>query len=142
MITFVGNGVSRGPRPEPADFAAIKAEFATVLSLEGADEDVKEILELQPVRIISRPISPWQIYVTGISQEALAAILQFIEVEPKPLLVHCQHGQDRTGLVIAAYRVAVCKWPKQVAMAEALSFGYRKLINFGLNKTWEKFNGS
>jgi hypothetical protein len=41
-ITLVANEVYRGPRPEPADFGPIVARFATVISLEGQEEDDKE----------------------------------------------------------------------------------------------------
>jgi protein tyrosine phosphatase (PTP) superfamily phosphohydrolase (DUF442 family) len=40
-----------------------------------------------------------------------------------PFLVHCQHGADRTGLMIAAYRVAVCGWSKAEAIAELTEGG-------------------
>lgn len=42
---------------------------------------------------------------------------------PRPLLVHCLHGQDRTGLVVAAYRVVVEGSPPATAAAEAQGFG-------------------
>jgi len=29
----------------------------------------------------------------------------------QPIYVHCKHGSDRTGLMVAAYRVAVEGWP-------------------------------
>jgi protein tyrosine/serine phosphatase len=55
------------------------------------------------------------------------------------VLVHCEHGEDRTGLAIAAWRVRACKWTKEAAMAEALKYGYRRWLNYGLNKTWAAF---
>ena len=137
MISPVDLGVYRGPRPQSGDMSVIKAQFASVISLEGIEEDKKEIVELAPVQVTSFPISPIEIYIRGISQDRLAEILQSIMSSRKPLLVHCQHGQDRTGLVIAAYRVDTCAWTKERAMAEALSFGYRKWLNFGLNMTWQ-----
>lgn len=134
----VDAGVWRGPRPQPVDFDLIKSKFLAVLSLEGLAEDIKEQKELSPVTVLSFPISFWEIYFTGITQQKLRSILDAIEKAPKPLLVHCQHGQDRTGLVIAAYRVRH-GWTKDAAMEEALKFGYRDWINLGLKQTWEKF---
>jgi protein tyrosine/serine phosphatase len=40
------------------------------------------------------------------------------------VLVHCLHGEDRTGLVIAAYRILVNRWTYDAAVKEMLSFGY------------------
>lgn len=42
----------------------------------------------------------------------------------KPVLVHCHHGADRTGAVVAAYRVKVQGWTVAQAAAEAKHFGY------------------
>jgi hypothetical protein len=136
--------VYRGPRPKPAEFPEVKATFARVISLEGLAEDRKESDELWPVLILSEPISAWQIYVTGISQGSLTWILEEIDaaVTFGRVLVHCEHGEDRTGLVIAAYRVRHCGWSKECAMAEALQFGYRKWLNVGLNRTWSEFDRS
>ena len=139
MISQVDAGIYRGPRPKAADFDYIKQTFARVISLEGLAEGRKEADELFPLIVVSRPISFSQIYFTGIPQAALEYILTLIEQSPKPLLVHCEHGEDRTGLVIAAYRVRHCGWAKDAAIEEALKYGYRKWLNFGLNKTWGRF---
>ena len=41
-----------------------------------------------------------------------------------PVLVHCQHGADRTGLMCAVYRVAVQNWTKEEALKEMTEGGY------------------
>jgi hypothetical protein len=138
VLIQVDDTLWRGSRP--VDFAATKARFASTISLEGLAEDERETVELFPVRVISHPISFWQIYFTGISQDDLRVILGLIARAPRPVLVHCQHGEDRTGLVIAAYRVTTLGWDYRAAWNEALGYGYRDLINFGLNRTWKKFN--
>ncbi|MGN6641726.1 MAG: phosphatase domain-containing protein [Verrucomicrobiota bacterium] len=51
--------------------------------------------------------------------------------------VHCTHGQDRTGLVVAAYRVWVDGWSKSDAMAEAKRLGYHPIF-IGLDRLWEE----
>ena len=42
----------------------------------------------------------------------------------RPLLVHCRHGSDRTGLVCATYRVLVQDWTKEEAIEEMLLGDY------------------
>ena len=42
----------------------------------------------------------------------------------QPVFVHCKHGADRTGLVVAAYRIVVQGWPKQDAIAEMTDGGF------------------
>jgi len=41
-----------------------------------------------------------------------------------PVLVHCQHGADRTGAMIAVYRIAVQGWSKEEAIREMTEGGY------------------
>ncbi|WP_431061254.1 dual specificity protein phosphatase family protein [Pseudomonas abietaniphila] len=41
-----------------------------------------------------------------------------------PVLIHCKHGLDRTGLVAAMYRIVVQDWSKQAALDEMEHGGY------------------
>ena len=41
-----------------------------------------------------------------------------------PFVVHCQHGSDRTGTMIAIYRIAVQGWTKDEAIEEMTKGGY------------------
>lgn len=47
-----------------------------------------------------------------------------------PVFVHCQHGSDRTGTMVAIYRVAVCRWSKDEAIREMIEGG------FGFHTVW------
>ena len=55
-----------------------------------------------------------------------------IVTDPKraPVLVHCQHGADRTGTMIAVYRIIVQGWSKAAAIREMTQGG------FGFHPTW------
>ncbi len=59
-----------------------------------------------------------------ITEAQLTEALQYIQRAPGPVLVHCWHGSDRTGAVVAAYRVVVQKWSKQEAIDEMKNGGY------------------
>ena len=41
-----------------------------------------------------------------------------------PVLVHCQHGADRTGAMVAVYRIVVQGWTKRAAIDEMTGGGY------------------
>jgi len=48
-----------------------------------------------------------------------------------PVLVHCQHGADRTGTMVALYRVAVQGWNKEEAIEEMFQG------EFGFHGIWD-----
>jgi len=47
-----------------------------------------------------------------------------------PVFVHCRHGADRTGVMCAAYRIAVQGWTKAEALHEMVEGG------FGHHRIW------
>jgi len=61
---------------------------------------------------------------SAISQEQLHQALALIRLAEKPVLVHCRYGSDRTGAVIAAYRIIEQHWTKKEAVREMLWGGY------------------
>ena len=54
--------------------------------------------------------------------------VRFLQIvtDPKrtPVLVHCHHGSDRTGAMVALYRIAVQGWTKEDAVREMTEGGY------------------
>jgi len=55
-----------------------------------------------------------------------------------PMFVHCSHGQDRTGLMIALHRMLVENWSKSDAEKEMLEHGFHKELR-GLWGYWQAF---
>jgi len=55
-------------------------------------------------------------------------VVRFLQIvtDPKrqPVIVHCQHGSDRTGTMCAIYRIAVQGWTKEQAIREMKEGGY------------------
>ena len=64
-------------------------------------------------------------------REDAVAFLRIV-TDPKraPVLLHCQHGADRTGAMTAIYRIAVQGWSKDDAIREMKDGGY------GFHKVW------
>ena len=65
-------------------------------------------------------------------EEDAVRFLQIV-TNPKhsPVIVHCQHGADRTGTMCVLYRVAVQGWSKEEALKEMTDGG------FGFHGIWE-----
>jgi len=55
-------------------------------------------------------------------------VVRFLKIvtnpDKAPVLVHCQHGADRTGTMSAIYRVAVQGWTKEAAVREMTKGGF------------------
>ncbi|MFM9486890.1 MULTISPECIES: phosphatase domain-containing protein [Pseudomonas] len=47
-----------------------------------------------------------------------------------PVLMHCKHGSDRTGLIAAMYRVVVQGWTKEEALNEMTQGGFGDSTHF------------
>jgi protein tyrosine/serine phosphatase len=47
------------------------------------------------------------------------------------VFVHCRYGSDRTGTMIAIYRIAVQNWDREEAIREMVEGGY------GFYPMWE-----
>ena len=60
-----------------------------------------------------------------IEDEDVVRVLRIVR-EPAngPYLIHCLHGADRTGTMIAMYRMVVQEWPREEAIEELVDGGY------------------
>jgi protein tyrosine phosphatase (PTP) superfamily phosphohydrolase (DUF442 family) len=64
-------------------------------------------------------------------EEEIVRFLQIVtSTKRTPVLVHCQHGADRTGTMCAVYRVAIQGWTKEEAVKEMAEGG------FGFHEAW------
>jgi tyrosine-protein phosphatase SIW14 len=76
--------------------------------------------------------------------EDVIKALKAIQKAPKPLLVHCFYGADRTGMILALYRVIYQKWNKADAIKEMVEGGYgfhksyKNMIDFINNANIDK----
>jgi protein tyrosine/serine phosphatase len=58
--------------------------------------------------------------------EQVAKALALIETLPSPVFVHCEYGCDRTGTIIACYRIKHNHWSSDSAWQEARHYGISK----------------
>lgn len=91
----------------------------TVINLRRFHDDKDEIggLKLTPRHI---PINTWDVDVAQ-AREFLETVSN---TNAAPVLVHCLHGADRTGSMIAIYRVVKEGWTADEAVKELTEGGY------------------
>lgn len=110
----------RSGQPTAEGFRALeRLGIKTILNLRSMHSD-KTLVAGTSLRLIEIPMRAY-----AISDEAVAQALQVLRNRQNyPLLIHCYHGSDRTGLVCALYRMSVQGWSKEEAVRELKEGGY------------------
>jgi tyrosine-protein phosphatase SIW14 len=109
----------RSEQPDRKGFEEVRAQgIRSIVNLRGNHSDDMLVQGLG-FNAITVPMTA-----DGFSEEDIVKALQAIKDAPKPVLVHCQHGADRTGVVIAMYRVVFQSWSKEDAIAELKGGGF------------------
>ena len=82
--------------------------------------------------LTNKPLQSWEI-----KPAQIADVLRTIRERQKEgaVLVHCYHGADRTGLVVAMYRVIYQGWSLDAARSEMIDGGY------GFHSMWQDIAG-
>ena len=141
--------IYRGGRPRPTAFPKLVGiGIRTIIDLEGEESAAKEKkkvnelnLRLPPnkrIRFLSLPISPEQIEVTGIPTGQLKELFEQIRDTQKPIFIHCYHGKDRTGAVVAIYRMLMGQKSFDDAYKEAYHYGFSR-EDHGLSRTVDSY---
>jgi protein tyrosine phosphatase (PTP) superfamily phosphohydrolase (DUF442 family) len=116
----------RGDQPSPQGMQNLKKlGLKTIINLRSFHSDRDEIggTGLAYEHIFMKAWHPEE-------KEAVRFLKIVTDPQRAPVLVHCQHGADRTGTMIAVYRIAVQGWSKAEAIREMTLGG------FGFHQTW------
>jgi len=97
----------------------------TVVNLRAFNSDLDEIGDAG-LLYEHIPMVAWY----PMEREAVRFLKAVTDPGKKPVHVHCMHGSDRTGTMIAVYRIAVQGWTKEEAIREMTSGG------FGFHEIW------
>jgi tyrosine-protein phosphatase SIW14 len=120
----VDQHVYRGAQPNDDGFKYLaKIGVKTVIDLREADERSKaeeRVVTAAGMKYVNVPMTG----LTPPREAEIAKILGLLEDEQTgPVFVHCKRGADRTGAVIAAYRIEHDRWDNARALNEAMSRG-------------------
>ncbi|HWX02319.1 tyrosine-protein phosphatase [Collimonas sp.] len=120
-LYLVDKNFYRSAALQPKDIKTLNAlGVKTVINLRAfhADDD---LLKNTGIKTVHVGINTWEINDKNVI-DALRAIRA--GARQGPVLLHCWHGADRTGLVSAMYRVVFQGWNKQQALEELTEGGY------------------
>lgn len=116
----------RSAQPTAAAFKEYERfGIKSVINLRARHSD-KKLLKETSLNLIEVPINTW-----AIDDEDVVAVLKLIQSQPQPVLVHCQHGADRTGTISAMYRMVFQGWSGEEALDELMNGGY------GFHSIWK-----
>jgi uncharacterized protein (TIGR01244 family) len=119
----VNENIYRGGQPAADAWSSLaRLGIKTVIDLRREDEH-STAAEAQAVaaagmKYVNVPMKG----VVAPTNEQITRVLELLNSN-ESVFVHCRRGSDRTGAVIACYRIAHDRWDHKRALSEAKSFG-------------------
>jgi len=120
----VNDRLARGGQPSGEGFRTLAAAgYRTVIDLQekGArSKDEKHLVEALGMKYVNVPMQGMKTP----EQKQISKVLKALQNEKDgPVFVHCKRGADRTGVVLAVYRVEQDRWTNRDALQEARDLG-------------------
>lgn len=122
----INDNLYRGAQPHPDGIEQLKKlGITTIVDLRGEDPQRRDAERQQAealgIHFVNIPVSGWD----PPSNEQVAQFLALFRNQPaEKVFVHCRFGDDRTGVFVAAYRMAYESWLPDQAMNEMYFFGF------------------
>jgi protein tyrosine phosphatase (PTP) superfamily phosphohydrolase (DUF442 family) len=119
----------RGAQPRISSIARLKEMgITTVVDLRAEDAVMREREKEEAARLgihfVSIPVGGW----SNPTNEQIAHFLSlFGRDSNEKVFVHCHYGEDRAGVFVATYRMAIQKWTAEQALSEMYYFGFHGL---------------
>ena len=131
----VSDVLYRGAQPNAEGFAKLKKlGIKTIVNLRAFKSDRKHLtgLGLKYYHISFKVHHP--------EDEDVAAFLKIVTNPANhPVFVHCKAGVDRTGMMVAIYRIVIQNRSKKDALDEMKNMGYHKIF-YMIENYVEKLN--
>ena len=127
----VSPGIYRSAQPQMVDMRDLK-EFGIRAILTLNDDEATLVAEKKAARalgikLIAHPMSGFW---SPRDEQVDASLAALQDHRNYPILVHCKHGEDRTGLIIGLHRVQTEGWRAEDAYEEMLDRGFHRILVF------------
>jgi len=121
----VDDHVYRGAQPTDSGFKDLAhLGIKTIVDLrdigEHSQANEEKIVTGLGMRYVSIPMHGLS---TPKGDKVAAVQALFNDTTSGPVFVHCKRGADRTGMVVAVYRISHDQWDNKKALTEAKSYG-------------------
>ena len=119
----------RGAQPRDPGLLQLKSlGITTIVDLRAEDQEKlnweEKKSESLGIHFVYIPVVDW----SPPTNEQVAQFLSIFRDSPQEkVFVHCHYGDDRTGIFVAAYRMAYEKLPPDQALKEMYYFGFNGL---------------
>ncbi len=132
----VDTGIYRGARPREQGIKELKQiGIKAIVNLEreifekvpGEVKKEKQWAEEAGIKFFHVPMHP---FFAPKKEEIERALAYITDPANHPVFVHCDRGSDRTGVVIAAYRIRLNGWNFEKAYEEMKRYGHRDKLLF------------
>jgi len=117
----VSDDVYRAEQPGQKDIPDLRRlKIRTLLNLREYHSD-DEVFRQSGLSLMHLPLAAG-----SLAPSDLISALKMLREAEKPVLIHCWHGSDRTGFVVAGYRIVFQNWTREEALKEMRrgGFGY------------------
>ena len=128
----VNGDIYRSGQPDEDEFSSLHTfnGIRSVLNLRKSSLSRKYISSVN--RKFKNAITLYELPVAtdAITEEDLGKILKVVRDAPKPVLIHCLLGSNRTGCVVAACRIVFENWRVEDAVSELMKpeYGHHKIL--------------
>lgn len=122
----VSDQLYRGAQPDTEGFGELKTlGVDIVVNFRHETSQIRReraFVEAQGMRYVS---IPWRGH-DDPKVEQVAQFLSLVRDNPgRRIFVHCARGAERTGVMVASYRISRDRWTPKQALAEMGTFGFR-----------------
>jgi tyrosine-protein phosphatase SIW14 len=137
----VSDQLYRGAQPAEAGLKKLsELGIKTIINLRGEDDRAR----FEEKEAKSEGLRYFNIAMPGLSAPSDDQVAQVMAIvnnpDNQPVFIHCKRGSDRTGTIVAVYRISHDGWTADRAIAEARSHGM-SWAEFGMRSYISNYYG-